>query len=358
MAEAAESAGRQATKNADVPSARSGGSAKVDGANTAAKKGPDDVGGGCSNGSCGTDAVCFVAGTLVSMAAVAVPIEALAVGDRVQTIQGESATQVDRTWRVVRTTIEDEDVPGHVLHVELLRAPSWLEANGIRQVGDSIYLDLPELGARGWGRVAYLGPVPDVSEGEGRVVLSTVNHVNNDVYELSFAEGGTLRPTGRHPLYSLDRDDWVRVKDLQVGERLQTAEGAVTVEALEKVRGLHRVYNLEVEGDHEYLVGEAGVRAHNSCALTEPGGDFIAESKVQRAAFEKATTKVRKGKRGRIKDVDDAVDQYDSISKTQRKVRRGEAEGLIIESTKKSKSRVRNRLSKIRHIADDGDDLD
>ena len=76
-----------------------------------------------------------------------------------------------------------------------------------------------------------------------------------------------LRGTGSHPLYSLDRADWVRVRDLQIGERLQTAEGAVSVEALEKVRGLHRVYNLEVEGDHEYLVGEAGVRAHNTCWL-------------------------------------------------------------------------------------------
>ena len=42
------------------------------------------------------------------------------------------------------------------------------------------------------------------------------------------------------------------VHDLRIGERLQTAEGAVSVEALEKVRGLHRVYNLEV-------------RAHNNC---------------------------------------------------------------------------------------------
>lgn len=89
---------------------------------------------------------------------------------------------------------------------------------------------------------------------------------NNDLYEVSFVEGGTpLRGTGGHPLYSLDRDSWVSVRDLQVGERLQTAEGAVTIEALEKVRGLHRVYNLEVEGDHDYLVGEAGARTHNTC---------------------------------------------------------------------------------------------
>ena len=83
----------------------------------------------------------------------------------------------------------------------------------------------------------------------------TVNHLSNDVYEDGVAP---LRGTGLHPLYSLDRDDWVRVRDLQIGERLQTAEGAVRVEALEKVRGLHRVFNLEVEGAHEYLVGEAG----------------------------------------------------------------------------------------------------
>jgi len=89
---------------------------------------------------------------------------------------------------------------------------------------------------------------------------------NNDVYEASFGKRGELlRGTGGHPLYSLDRDDWVRIRDLQVGERLQTTEGAVTVEALEKVRGEHRVYNLEIEGDHEYLVGEAGIRTHNSC---------------------------------------------------------------------------------------------
>ena len=28
--------------------------------------------------------------------------------------------------------------------------------------------------------------------------------------------------------------------------------------------------NLEVEGEHEYLVGEAGVRAHNSCTRVKP----------------------------------------------------------------------------------------
>ena len=109
---------------------------------------------------------------------------------------------------------------------------------------------------------------PDAQAQYNQYVASGIglDLLNNDVYEVSFGDGvAPLRGTGSHPLYSLDRDDWVRVRDLQIGERLQTAEGAVSVEALEKVRGLHRVYNLEVEGDHEYLVGEAGVRAHNTC---------------------------------------------------------------------------------------------
>ncbi|MEM1025990.1 MAG: Hint domain-containing protein [Myxococcota bacterium] len=107
--------------------------------------------------------------------------------------------------------------------------------------------------------------LPQSSE-QGRRVVSTIRSLSNDVYEVLFVKGEeALRGTGAHPLYSLDRDDWVRIRDLLVGERLQTADGAVTVEALEKVRGVHRVYNLEVEGDHEYLVGEWGVRAHNNC---------------------------------------------------------------------------------------------
>ena len=103
---------------------------------------------------------------------------------------------------------------------------------------------------------------------------------------MTFVGGEKLRPTGRHPLYSLDRNDWVRVQELQIGERLQTAEGAVAVEALEKVRGLHRVYNFEVEGDHEYLVGESGVRSHNSSALN--CGNFVPLDKVRQAARAKS----------------------------------------------------------------------
>ena len=134
--------------------------------------------------------------------------------------------------------------------------------------------------------------------------------LNNDVYEVGFGDGvAPLRGTGSHPLYSLDRDDWVRVRDLQIGERLQTAEGAVSVEALEKVRGLHRVYNLEVEGDHEYLVcvqqrlaypaeeGSAGVRARSLLAKWQVGEKIKSLKPIDKVIFRvaanhRAVTKV------------------------------------------------------------------
>ena len=228
---------------------------------SAAVKMPRNAGG--SRGCPG----CFVAGTLIALlGADAEAIENIRVGDRVQTTQSSSVTAVDSSWRLVELEGVSSGELEESLHVRLLRSPASLEAHGVSGSGDHVYLKLKELGFEGWLRVVGIQDAPEISSGPGRVVLSTFTRLSNDVYEVGFVGGAVLRGTGGHPLWSLDRDDWVSVRDLQVGERLQTAEGAVSVEALEKVRGLHRVYNLEVEGDHEYLVGEAGIRAHNQSA--------------------------------------------------------------------------------------------
>ena len=212
------------------------------------------------------DPSCFVAGTLVLlMGGDASAIDSIRVGDRVETSQGGTETDVDESWRVVHLLGQGYGASGDAFEVTLLRPTAWLEAHGVSGPGADVYLELKEFGFRDWFTVSGLEDAPHIASGPGRVVLSTFTRLSNDVYEVSFGDGvAPLRGTGSHPLYSLDRDDWVRVRDLQLGERLQTAEGAVSVEALEKVRGLHRVYNLEVEGDHEYLVGDAQIRAHNN----------------------------------------------------------------------------------------------
>ena len=222
---------------------------------------------------------CFVAGTLVSAGSgEQVAIENIRLGDRVETTSSHPRTRVPHSWMAAYLRLATDDGTGRVFHIGLLRPKTWFAAQGVSAPGDELFLELGELGATGRAVIQRIDESPHIGEGNGRLVLMTATHASNDVYELSFVEGGEpLRGTGGHPLYSLDRDDWVRVRDLQVGERLQTAEGAVSVEALEKVRGEHRVYNLEVEGDHEYLVGEAGVRAHNELPCSIPsnrGGAF------------------------------------------------------------------------------------
>ena len=215
-------------------------------------------GGVCKNG------LCFVAGTLISTPSESLAIEQVRVGDRVQTYSGDTETSVDDSWLAAEFELRSDENTADVFTIELLRPSIWFTRNEVVQLGASVWLSLSELGVEGNAKLIRFVDRP-VESGPGRVVLMTVNSLSNDVYEVGFGDGmAPLRGTGSHPLYSLDRDDWVQVRDLQIGERLQTAEGAVSVEALEKVRGLHRVFNLEVEGDHEYLVGEAGVRAHNT----------------------------------------------------------------------------------------------
>lgn len=226
--------------------------------------------------------VCFVAGTAVRTPPGVVSIERLRVGDRVATLPGGQATKVDSTWRVARLTMADEEEPSHLFEIDVLRPSEWFQKNQVDSPNDSVFLGLEEMGVSGWGIVKEIRTGLQVRDGRGRVVLTTISSLSNDVYELSFVEGeARLRGTGSHPLYSLDRDAWVRVRDLQVGERLQTEEGAVTIAALEKIRGVHRVYNLEVEGDHEYLVGQARVRAHNKGIRPgSPGACFPAGTMV------------------------------------------------------------------------------
>jgi hypothetical protein len=79
-----------------------------------------------------------------------------------------------------------------------------------------------------------------------------------------------LEPTAGHPLFSRTRGDWVKAGELRAGEVLQTRTGAAQVVSVTASPGAQRVFNLEVEGEHEYLVGGLEVRSHNGCQTTAP----------------------------------------------------------------------------------------
>ncbi|MGM0555199.1 MAG: polymorphic toxin-type HINT domain-containing protein [Myxococcota bacterium] len=86
-----------------------------------------------------------------------------------------------------------------------------------------------------------------------------------------------------HPLWSLDRDDWVRAGELEPGERLKSEAGPLVVEQVRELPSSHVVYNLEVAGDHKYLVGADGLLSHNNEGCDYPR-DWFDSDTIQRGA--------------------------------------------------------------------------
>jgi hypothetical protein len=67
-----------------------------------------------------------------------------------------------------------------------------------------------------------------------------------------------------HPVWSLDRIDWVELGELKEDEVLQGIDGLVVVWRIAFVNASQPVYNLEILGEHVYCVGSLGALCHNS----------------------------------------------------------------------------------------------
>ncbi len=149
----------------------------------------------------------------------------------------------------------------------LFMAFLWeLRELGERQCGQSVPINLPELGISGLATITSIAPCPEVEDGPGRVVTGTFRHSNAAVIDLQVAsETKPLGTTPNHPFWSEDRHDWVQAGQLNVGERLRLENGTLTTVIARTPRpGRDEVYNLQVEGHHTYYVGQSGVLVHNS----------------------------------------------------------------------------------------------
>ncbi len=170
------------------------------------------------------------------------------------------------TWRKVDLELERD---GKVeLEVTLLRPTSWLELHGV-ELGKTVDLNLPELGARGAARVLAIGPCPAIESGDGRttrVVTATFKHHRGYPWRLKVeGVGEAIGVTRAHLVWSVDRTRWVAVGHLREGERVKLADSETRVESVAEVSkdeaggdtGATPVYNLEVDADHVYRVTEA-----------------------------------------------------------------------------------------------------
>jgi hypothetical protein len=133
---------------------------------------------------------------------------------------------------------------------------------------------MKEMAVVGLAEVLAIEPCPPLEEGKGRLVTGTFHHPSGEVYDLKLAsESKPLGVTATHPFWSCDRNDWVSAINLRIGETLKTLTGTTHVERITKRPQPEPVYNIEVEGDHVYRVGESGVLVHNASAPCGGGCD-------------------------------------------------------------------------------------
>jgi hypothetical protein len=149
--------------------------------------------------------------------------------------------------------------------------------------------NLPELEVSGLALVTAIDDCPQIADGEGSVV--TARFVTREVHVVASvdvlgADGTveTITGTTIHPVWSVDRQEWVPLAELAEGETLQGLDGLAVVLGVSLSRVTQPVYNIEVHGEHVYQVGELGVVVHNACEgvyefVTTAGEIYIGQSK-------------------------------------------------------------------------------
>jgi hypothetical protein len=211
---------------------------------------------------------CFAAGTLVRGVVALTPIEALTCGLRVVSYVAGERIDVEPlplvidplTWRAVTLVVVE---PGYRLDAKLLRPLDWLHGRG---VGASVWLDLPHVGVRGFATLVEIAACPPVeTDANGRLITGTFRHNAGEVWDLVVeGESKPIGGTAAHPVWSEDRRDWVPLGQLRIGERVRVLGGTKLVQVVTLRPGIEPVYNIEVEGDHCYRVGQQGLLVHNA----------------------------------------------------------------------------------------------
>jgi hypothetical protein len=130
-------------------------------------------------------------------------------------------------------------------------------------------LAIEELGLSGYATIQTVEDCGPIARGDGSVVTGRFSTSRvNVIIRLTVAgpDGTTeiLEGTTVHPIWSVDRNEWIQLSDLQEGERLQAANGIATVVSIAIVSTSVPVYNIEVHGERVYQVGELGLLVHNA----------------------------------------------------------------------------------------------
>ena len=166
---------------------------------------------------------------------------------------------------------------GGIVDAELLRPRWWIAQHKII-AGKHLPMNIEELQVHGSAIVTAVDECPEIAGSSQPEALArelgsvvTARFITREVNTIARAEiigpDGTIETisgTPIHPIWSIDRNDWVPLGELTEGETLQAADGIAKVLSLALVTSSLPVYNIEVHGEHVYQVGELGLLVHNA----------------------------------------------------------------------------------------------
>lgn len=179
-------------------------------------------------------------------------------------------------WRWI--SLELEEPNGQVLTAHLRRPSWWIANNDAGEIGNLVYLNLPEMAISGWSKVtgirpSYIDTRVATFDSEGnycyRPITGWFTRMAPETRDFFFSTGDTIGATPNHLFFSETRQEYVPAGELEIGEQVKLASGEAASFAGKGARsvGPEQVYNLEVWRGHNYHVGNYGLLVHNDCDL-------------------------------------------------------------------------------------------
>jgi hypothetical protein len=99
-------------------------------------------------------------------------------------------------------------------------------------------------------------------------VIDILQRETEGIYNLMVA-GELIQVTAEHPFF-VEGKGWIKVSELMPGDKLKTsAQGSEVIESINKISGKVTVYNIEVDGNHNYFVTDKKILVHNKSIETE-----------------------------------------------------------------------------------------
>jgi hypothetical protein len=207
------------------------------------------------------EASCFRPGTLVLTARGLEPIEQITLGRRILPFPDDLTPPTSINpfdYRQIHLQIAKD---GKLFDMRFLRPARLFEGLG---AGDLINLKVLELELEGRATVLSIDPCPSIEEGPGNIVTGAFSGQTVNLKRLKLKDlAEPIETTGNHPFFSEDHLAFVAVNHLQAGTRLRTRGGITEIESITEFPGRWDVFNLEVDGAHQFYVTDQRVLVHN-----------------------------------------------------------------------------------------------